>query len=159
MSNQEDQSFFAKAEEWFIEENLHIWLGLASLIAGCLLVFVLHTEHSKNQELMRQNIQLGEQLIIKDTEIASLKSQIINQAVVESPPQPIEATINKTANKLQSKIDKVQTSVINNRPVLHTTDVKIVEKEAQMNNELKSIMLKSFCHNMPEDPSCKGKAK
>lgn len=154
MANEKDKPFYVRAEEWIIEENLHIWLGVISLIAGSVLVFALHNEHNKNQFLMKQNIELSEQLSLKDSEIHKLSLQVADKEM-SLEPKPLEATINKTANKLQSKIEKVETSVINNRPVIKQTEVKVIEKEAKINNELKNIMNKSFCYNFPQDPSCK----
>lgn len=154
MANEKDKPFYVRAEEWIIKENLHIWLGVISLIAGSVLVFALHNEHNKNQFLMKQNVDLVEQLSLKDSEIHRLNLQVANKEM-SSEPKPLEATITKTANKLQSKIEKVETSVINNRPVIRQTDVKVVEKEVKINNELKNIMNKSFCYNFPQDLSCK----
>lgn len=147
------KSFFANAEAWFIENDLHIYLGALTLIAVSVLGWMLYTEMDKNHTLRLQNVELSTQLIDKDRKLVLLQSEIDLSKVVIIDPKPIQETVDKGSNKLNAKIEKVQNTLISGSyKVINKTEV--VEKTTPVDSELKSMMRQSFCSSNPQDKSC-----
>lgn len=158
------KSFFERVEVWFIENDLHIYFGVMTLVVLCVLSWVLVTEVQKNKILRGQ---LGEASLIisdKDRKISGLQAEVdLNK--INNPTQlenlqirPVAETVEKGSNKLNAKIEKVQNTLINkptDTKILTKTETKTIEKALPVDSELKAMMQQSFCQSYPEDKSCK----
>jgi len=149
------KSFFANAEAWFIDNDLHIYLGALTLIAVSVLGWMLYTEAEKNNVLRGQNVELASQVVDKERRIVLLQSELDLSKVVVIDAKPIQETVEKGSNKLNAKIEKVQNTLINatgSYKVINKTEV--IEKSNPVDSELKNMMRQSFCNSNPEDKSC-----
>jgi len=154
--------FLAKSEAWFIENDLHIYFGVLTIVVVSVLGVMLYTETEKNKDLRQANTQLMMTGIEKDRAISILQSQAeLNKVPSSNLPvaqPPVSVTVEKISNRLNDKIEKVQNTLINT-PVVETkvitkTQTQTIEKLVPVDAELKAMMKTSFCTSFPEDKIC-----
>lgn len=155
------KSFFERSETWFIDNDLHIYFGVLTIVVVSCMGWMLYTEVDKNSELRYQNLTLLNIVAEKDKSISSLTSEVyllkINTPIVIPPAKPVVETVEKGTNKLNAKIEKVQDTLINmpsETKVITKTQVQTVEKAIPVDAELKAMMKQSFCTSFPNDKTC-----
>ena len=163
------KSLFERVEVWFIENDLHIYFGVLTLVVVSILGWMLYTETEKNKILRHQNITLLSIVSEKDKSIYDLNSQIDSLKVSSTvnvpvtPTRPVVETVDKVSNKLNDKIEKVQDSLIRSPSISETkvitkTQLQTIEKPIPVDDELRAMMKQSFCTSFPTDKTCvKGK--
>lgn len=145
--------------QWFIRENVHVWLGFVTLIAGAFLVWALHTESEKNRDLREQIVVLTRTLNERDLQVAALQQQVKEKEIKSvTANSPIEQSLNQTTTTLKDKINKVQSTLIKN----NSTPIKQIEYKTKhvdrlvpVDKELNTMMQESYCNSSPNSPSCK----
>lgn len=157
------KSFFERVEVWFIENDLHIYFGVLTLVVVSMLGWMLYTETEKNKILRHQNITLLTIVSEKDKSIYDLNSQMdalkvsSTVSVPATPSRPVVETVDKVSNKLNDKIEKVQDSLIRSpseTKIITKTQLQTVEKPIPVDAELRSMMRQSFCTSFPTDKTC-----
>lgn len=155
------KSFLEQLEEWFIENDLHIYFGVLTIVVVSILGVMLYTEIEKNKDLRDANIVLNATLSEKERAISLLQSQAeLNKIPSASLPvaqPPVAVTVEKISNRLNDKIEKVQNTLINNpiEPrIITKTQAQTIEKPLPVDTELKTMMKTSFCTSFPEDKIC-----
>lgn len=158
------KSFLERTEVWFIDNDLHIYFGIMTIVVVSCMSWMLYTEIEKSDTLRLQNLQLLSEIAIKDREIVRLNSEIYLSKISTSIPvvspvvaRPVTETVEKVSNKLNDKIEKVQDSLIKSPDTrtITKTQVQTVEKPVPVDAELRTMMRQSFCTSFPEDKLCK----
>jgi predicted HicB family RNase H-like nuclease len=158
------KSFFERSETWFIENDLHIYLGVLSIVVISVLSWMLITEVQKNNILREQVVEAIGVISDRDRKISGLQAEVdlnkINTPTILENLQsrPVSETVEKGSNKLNAKIEKVQNTLINkpaDTVIITKTETKTVEKPVPVDSELKAMMQQSYCQSYPEDKSCK----
>lgn len=157
--------FLAKSEAWFIENDLHIYFGALTIVVVGVLGWMLHSEVEKADLLRIQNVQLFSENIENERLISNLQNELAN--IKNYPPitpsaevKPVVDTVDKISSKLNAKIEKVQTTLINSNVeprIVTKTTTQIIENPVPADAELKTMMRQSFCTSFPEDKTCKVK--
>lgn len=153
--------FLQKSEEWFIENDLHIYFGALTIIVVSTLGLMLYTEMEKNKELRDNNTRLISTNVEKDRVIYLLQSEVeINKTAPASLPSttpPVTVTVDKISNRLNDKIEKVQNTLINTpveSRIITKTQLQTIEKPIPVDAELKAMMKQSYCASAPDDKIC-----
>lgn len=159
----EEQSMFRKIEAWTLEWDLHIWYGFISLIALCVLLYIVDKEFSKTVYLNAQIVVLRDESRMLRLRNQDLVNEIENQRQVYLAntilPKVQTDPVDKAANKVSEKINKVQDVLIDkaSQPqtkVIKTTETTLVPTPTVVNKELNTMMLQSYCSTVPDSPSC-----
>jgi len=160
---EEEQSMFRKIEAWTLEWDLHIWYGFISLIALCVLLYIVDREFNKTVYLNAQIVVLRDESRMLRLKNQDLLAEIENQRQVYLTssiiPKPQTDSIDKAANKVTEKINKVQDILIDkaSQPqtkVIKTTETTLVPTPTVVNKELNTMMLQSYCSTVPDSPAC-----
>lgn len=153
--------FLQRSEDWFIENDLHIYFGVLTIVVVSILGVMLYTEIEKNKDLRNTNLGLMNTVLEKERDISLLRSQaeVIKTPLASLPvtSPPVAVTVEKISNKLNDKIEKVQNSLINNPSesrIITKTQTNTIEKPIPVDAELKAMMRQSFCSNFPDDKLC-----
>lgn len=156
------KSNLTKLEKWFIENDLHIYLGALTIVVVSCLSWMLHTEIQKNSVLRQQLLTSVERDVEQERKIGLLQAELATKQISTAPSKPVVETVEVVSNKLNDKINKVQSTLINNKTtpstkVITKTETRTVEKRVLTDAELQAIMKRSFCTSFPEDKACKVK--
>lgn len=161
MEDEKEQSLFRRMEAWTIEWDLHIWYGLISLMAILVLGFIFSKELAVNEKLKDQVTTLQaevnkQQLLIIDLRAENEKQRALY--LLPAVPPPHEG-VDKTANKVNEKIGKVQEILIDkalSQPTKFKTETvnTTIEVKTVVNKELNTIMKDSYCATVPSAKEC-----
>lgn len=158
------ESLFRRFEAWSLEWDLHLWYGVISVIALCVLLFIIDKEVSKTVYLNTQIKVLQEDLRIATQKNSDLLIDMEKQRLIYLSQMPLEKvetkSVDKVANKVNEKITKVQDVLIDKATqtqtkVINTTETKLVSTPTVVNKELNTIMFQSYCATVPDHPTCK----
>jgi len=165
MEDEKEESLFRRVEAWTIEWDLHIWYAFISVIALCVLLFIVGKEFNKTSYLTSQLTAIQE-----DVRALRLKNQDLiveldkqRQIYLSAPSLPKDNnSADKAANKVSEKIDKVQDVLIDKATqpkVIKTTETTLVPTPTIVNKELNTMMFESYCSTVPDSPKCKADKK
>lgn len=159
-----EESLFRRIEGWTLEWDLHIWYAAVSLIAICVLVFIFNKEVSVNQHLRDQATVMQAEYNKQQLQILDLKAENEKQRSLYLLPAVMPANaghenVDKTANKVNEKIGKVQEILIDkalNQPTKVKTETinTTIEVKTVVNKELNTIMKDSYCATVPSAKEC-----
>src|ERR1043165_2740660 len=159
---EEQQRFMQRFKDWYFEHDLHLWLGAITVIAGAILLYFLHQESEKTQKLLSEIQSLNTQMLYKDNEISSLRTELstIKQKAVV-PPSKVEQRLETVTDKVKTKLEKVQDNQIKppTKEIKTIKEYTVVEKNIKLDRELEQSMLDSFCSANPQDNKCKKGAR
>jgi len=155
---EEQQRFMQRFKDWYFEHDLHLWLGAMSIIAGALLLYFLHQESEKTQKLLNEIQSLNTQMLYKDNEISSLRTEL--STIKQKPPvapSKVEERLDKVTDKVKNKLEKVQDNLIKppTKEIKTIKEYTVVEKNIKLDKELEQSMLDSFCSANSQDSKCK----
>lgn len=154
-------SWFRKLEDWYLENDLHIWSAIVALIAFVILLFIFDKEIQKSEKLKDQVTLLQLDLTSARMVIADLRTENEKQrALYLLPSVSKENTLDKSATKVTEKINKVQDILIDktvNQPTKVRTETVInnIEIKTPVNKELNAMMKDSYCSTVPSAKECK----
>ena len=158
------KSLLQRLEEWFIDNDLHIYFGALTIVVVSVLGWMLKVEMDKTTILRNHTVELVSQNSEKERIISNLQLEVSNLKNYPLPPassgsKPVIETVDKVSSKLNAKIEKVQNSLISapTTKVITKTQVQTVEKPIPVDSELKAMMRQSFCSSFPEDKTCRVK--
>lgn len=156
------ESFLQRFKDWYYDNDLHLWLGAVTIIAGVAFVWILHKETERNFRLLSDIAQLREDLVVANSKIFSLTLELDAQkkaSILANQSKPVEDTVNKASTKLTDKMDKIQKTLIDKTisPVVKVeTKTKTIERTSTLpvDKELNTLMLEAYCINTPERKEC-----
>lgn len=157
------ESFLQRFKDWYYDNDLHLWLGGLTIIAGIFIGWILHKETERNYRLLADISQLREELVVANNKVFSLTLELDAQkkaAILASTSKPVEDTVNKASTKLTDKMDKIQKTLIDKTvsPVVKVeTKTKTIERTSTLpvDKELNTLMLEAYCINTPERKECR----
>lgn len=161
MDDEQEESLFRRFEAWSLDYDLHIWYGFISVIALCVLVFIVDKEFNRSAYLGSQVISLQEDVKLLRVKNQDLVIEMENQRQVyltSSVPAKASSDVDKAANKVSDKINKVQDVLIDKASqtkVIRSTETTFVSTPTVVNKELNTMMMDSYCSTVPDHTQCK----
>lgn len=160
--DEEKESLFRRFEAWSIDLDLHIWYGAISVIALIVLLFIVEKEFNKTAYLTNQVLILKEESRVLMNRNQDLMNDLEKQRQLyllsPTPSKPEVESVEKAANKVNEKINKVQNALIDKATqskVITKTETTLVPTPTAVNKELNTMMFQSYCATVPESPKCK----
>lgn len=140
--------------QWFITRNIHIWLGIITIIIG----FALY---NNGQEQSERAEALSAQVKLLKNENASLRTTLAEKEkacairpIIE--PVKINTVLDKNTSEAKVKIEKVQNVLMQSQAKNNEPKVKSSTNNSTSNSDadIQRLLNRSYCEAKPGSSGC-----